>query len=55
MFTAAYVGSRAPHSALNMQSPYKMLKGTEPDLGILRVIGARTFVHIERRTKNSRT
>ena len=32
MFTAAYVGNRAPHSALNMQSPYKMLKGTEPDL-----------------------
>ena len=51
MFTAAYVGNRAPHSALNMQSPYKMLKGTEPDLRILRVIGARAFVHIERRTK----
>ena len=51
MFTAAYVGNRVPHSALNMQSPYKMLKGTEPDLRILRVIGARAFVHIERRTK----
>ena len=34
-----------------MQYPYKMLKGTEPDLRILRVIGARAFVHIERRTK----
>ena len=32
MFTAAYVGSRAPHSALNMQPPYKILKETEPDL-----------------------
>ena len=32
MFTAAYVGNRAPHSALNMQSSYKMMKGTEPDL-----------------------
>ena len=51
MFTAAYVGNRAPHSALNMQSPYKMLEGTEPDLRILRVIGARVFVYIERRTK----
>ena len=51
MFTAVYVGNRAPHSALNMQSPYKMLKGTEPDLRILRVIGARAFVHIGRRTK----
>ena len=51
MFTAAYVGNRAPHSALNMQSPYKMLTGTEPDVRILRVIEARAFVHIERRTK----
>ena len=34
-----------------MLSPYKMLKGTEPDLRILRVIGTRAFVHIERRTK----
>ena len=51
MFTAAYVGNRAPHFALNMQSPYKMMKGTESDLRILRVIGASAFVHIERRTK----
>ena len=51
MFTAAYVGDRAPHSALNIQSSYKMLKGTEPDVRILRVIGARAFVHFERRTK----
>ena len=51
IFTAAYVGNRAPHFVLNMQSPYKTLKGTEPDLRILRVIGARAFVHIERRTK----
>ena len=51
MFTAAYVGNRAPYFALNMQSPYKMMKGTESDLRILRVIGASAFVHIERRTK----
>ena len=51
MFTAAYVGNRALHCALNMQSPYKMLKGAEPDLRILRVIGARASVHIERRIK----
>ena len=31
MFKVAYVGIRAPYSALNMQSPYKMLKGTEID------------------------
>ena len=51
MFTVAYVGNRVPHSALNKQSPYKILKETEPDLRILRDIGARAFIHIERRTK----
>ena len=51
MFMAAHVGTRAPHSALNMQSPFKILKGKEPDLRILRVSGARALVHIERRTK----
>ena len=51
MFTAAFWGNRAPHSAIGMQSPYKMLNGTEPDLRLLRVIGARAFVHIETYTK----
>ena len=51
MFTAAYVGNRAPHSALNMQSSYKMLKRTEPDLRIFCIIGAKAFEHIEKRTK----
>ena len=31
VFNAAYVGNNTPHSALNMQSPYKMPKGMEPD------------------------
>lgn len=30
------------------QSPYKMLYGIEPDLRLLRVIGARAFVRIEK-------
>ena len=51
MFTAAYVGNRAPHSALNMQSSFKIPKGTGPDSRFLRVIGDRACVHIERRTK----
>ena len=51
MFTAAFLGSRAPHSAIGMQSPYKMLHGTEPDLKLLRVIDARAFVHIETYSK----
>ncbi|CAN0542042.1 unnamed protein product, partial [Laminaria digitata] len=51
MFTAAFLGNRAPHSAIGMQSPYKMLHGTEPDLRLLRVIGSRAFVHIETYSK----
>ena len=51
MSTVAYVGNKALHSALNIQSPLKMLKGVELDLQIHCVIGARAFVHIERRTK----
>ena len=52
MFTAAFLGNRAPHSAIGMQSPYKVLHGTEPDLRFLRVIGAQAFVHIETYSKN---
>ena len=47
MFTAAFLGNSAPHPAIGMQSPYNMLHGTEPDLRLLRVIGARAFVHVE--------
>ena len=52
MFTAAFLGNRAPHSAIGMQYPYKMLHGTEPNLRLLRVIGARAFAHIETYSKN---
>ena len=48
----AFLGNRAPHSAIGMQSPYKMLHGTEPNLRLLRVIGARAFAHIETYSKN---
>ena len=47
MFTAAFLGNRVLHSAVGMQSPCKMLYGTKRDLQLLRVIGARAFVHIE--------
>ncbi|CAM9928607.1 unnamed protein product, partial [Sphacelaria rigidula] len=50
MSTAAYLANRSPHSALDMQSPHEMLKRTEPDPQHLRVVGARTFVHIVRHT-----
>ena len=39
MFTSAFLGNSAPHSAIGMQFPYKMLHGTESDLRLLRVIG----------------
>ena len=51
MFTAAFLGNRAPHSAIDMRSPYKMLYGTESDLRLLRVIGAQAFVRIETYSK----
>ena len=51
MFTAAFLGNRAPNAAIGMQSPYKLLHGTEPDLKLLRVIGARAFVHTETYSK----
>ena len=47
MFTAAFLGNRAPDSAIGTQSPHQMLHGTEPDLRFVRVVGARTFLHIE--------
>ncbi|CAN0372107.1 unnamed protein product, partial [Scytosiphon promiscuus] len=47
MFTAAFLGNRVPHSAIDMQSPSNMVHGTEPGLRLLRVIGARAIVHIE--------
>ena len=46
MLTAALLGNRAPRSAIGIQSSYKNLHGTKPDLILLRVIGARVFVHI---------
>ena len=48
---AAFLGNRAPHSAISMHSPSLMLNGTEPDLRFFGVIGARALVHIETYTK----
>ena len=47
MFTGAFVVNKAPHSQIGMQSPYKMLHGTSPNLQLLRVIGSRGVVHTE--------
>ena len=48
LFTAAeYLKSRTPHKALKMETLFKMLHGREADLSRLRVIVARTFMHIK--------
>ena len=39
--------NRTPHKALKRKTLFKMLHGEEADTSHLRVIGARTFVHIE--------
>ena len=44
---AAYLKNKTPHKALKMETPFKMPHGEEVDLSRLRVIGARTFVHIQ--------
>lgn len=51
MFTAAYLANRTPHSALNIETPYKALYGKEATLQHLRTIGSRAFVHIEKHAK----
>ena len=44
---AAYLKKRTQHKALKMETPFKMLRREEVELSHLRVIGARTFVHIK--------
>ena len=51
MQTAVYWSSRAPHASMADEMPYKALHGKEANLGHLRAIGARPFVHVETRTK----
>ena len=51
MFTAPYLANRTPHSALNMGTPYKALRGKEATLQHLKTIGSRAFVHVETHTK----
>ena len=48
---ASYLYNRAPHSALNHDTPYKTLHGKDADLRHLRVIGAIAFVYIETHQK----
>ena len=46
MFTTAILGNRASHSAIGVQSPFKILHETEPDLKLVGVIIALDVVHV---------
>ena len=47
VFTAAFHGNRVPRTEIGMQSPYKVLHGTDPDLRSRGVVGAQAFAHID--------
>eukprot|EP00903_Cladosiphon_okamuranus_P015234 g14080.t1 len=51
MQTAVYLSNRTPHAALQNGTPYKALYGKDAQLGHLRVIGSRAFVHEETYTR----
>ena len=55
MLTTTYLCNRVPHSALKMETPYKVLYGKEADLSHLKIIGSRAFVHIKDSTKLGHT
>ena len=47
MMAASYICNRIPHSALNMETPYKKLYGKDADLSHLKILGVRAFIHIK--------
>ena len=55
MLTTTYLCNRVPHSALKMETPYKVFYGKEADLSHLKIIGSRAFVHIKDSTKLGHT
>ena len=48
--TAVYLSNRVPRTALGNITSYKALYGKDANLGYLRTIGARAFVHLETHT-----
>ena len=46
-FTAVYLSNRSPHAALGGATPFSKMHNKEADIFVLRVIGARAFVHTE--------
>ena len=55
IMAASYIFNRIPHSALNMETPYKKLYGKDTYLSQLKIIGARAFVHIKNPNKLGHT
>ena len=55
MMAASYICNRIPHSAMNIETPYKKLYGKDADLPHLKIIGARAFVHITNSNKLGHT
>ncbi|CAM9905009.1 unnamed protein product, partial [Sphacelaria rigidula] len=51
MRRTSYLANRAPHCALRMQCPHKMLQGRKPDRRHPRVIGAKVFVNTNESTQ----
>ena len=52
---ASYICNQIPHSALNMEMPYKYLYREDADLSYLEIVGARAFVHIKNPNKLGHT
>ena len=55
MMTASYLCNRIPHSALKLETPYKMLYGKDADLSHFRIMEARAFVHTKDTNKLGHT
>ena len=51
LFLSTEHRNRAPHKALEMETPYKRMHGKDANLKMLRTIGARAFVHVETYTQ----
>ena len=55
MIAASYICIWIPHSALNVETPYKKLYGKDDDLSHLKIIEARVFVHTKNPNKLGHT
>ena len=52
---ASYICNQIPHSALNIETPYKKIYRKDANLSHLKIVGARAFVHIKNPNKLDHT